>query len=826
MTDRLRNIKFLLSSVCILPMKMLQNYLKIAIRNLLRNKVFSTINIVGLALGIAVCLIIILFVYDELSYDRYNEKADRTVRVVFRASINGGKISEANVMPPTAQALKNDYPEVLEATRLQQHGSPTIIYDGKKLKENAFASVDSNFFQVFTLPLLKGDAKTALIEPYTAVITQSFAKKYFGDNDPIGKVLFIKEANQNYKVTGLIEKVPKNSHFHFDIFGSMSSIKEAKASSWMTSGFFTYLVLPKNYDYKQLETKLPQVIKKYMGPQIQTAMGMNLSQFLKNGNQLGLFLQPLTDIHLDANFTGNLEPSGNIQYVYIFGAIAIFMLLIACINFMNLSTAGASKRAKEVGIRKVLGSIKQDLIRQFLLESILLTVFALLLSFAIVQLALPIFNDLAEKDLQLNFLEKPQLLAAVLGFGLLVGVLAGSYPAFYLSSFNAIEVLKGKLKLGKSISLRSGLVVFQFFISICLIIGTTVVYQQIKYIQQKDLGYNKEQLLVLRNTWMLGKNEQVYRQQILQNTKVQSVSTAGFLPAGPTDSNNSMGYPDGDESQVMRTLEYRVDDQYIPTLGMKIVAGRNFSKQFPTDSSAMIINETAAKAFGWGKNAVGHTITRFKTNEGLKVTYNVIGVVKDFHFKSLHEGITPLLMVSEKSYGLIVKVKSNDVEALLTSLKTQWQKLNSEEPFSYSFMDELFEKTYQAEQKISIILSIFSGLTIFVACLGLFGLATFTAEQRTKEIGVRKVLGASVTQIVALLSKEFLKLVLIACCFAFPLGFWLMSKWLQDFAYRVDFSWWIFALAGISTTAIALLTVSYQSIKAALANPVKSLRTE
>lgn len=805
---------------------MLQNYIKIAFRNLYRNKVYSFINILGLALGMAVCLIIMLFIYDELSYDRYNEKSERIVRVVFRASINDGKINEANVMPPTAQVLKNDYPEVLEATRLQQYGSPTILYDGKKFKENAFALVDSNFFQVFTLPFLKGDAKTALIEPNTAVITQAFAKKYFGDNDPIGKVLFIKEGNQPYKVTGIIEKVPHNSHFHFDIFGSMSGLKEAKNPSWMTSGYFTYLVLPKNYNYKQLETKLPQVIKKYMGPQIQTAMGMNLSQFLKNGNQLGLFLQPLIDIHLDANFTGNLEPSGNAQYVYVFGAIAIFMLLIACINFMNLSTAGASKRSKEVGIRKVLGSIKQDLIRQFLLESILLTLFALLLSFAFVQLALPIFNNLAEKNLQLNFLEKPQLLITVLGFGLIVGVLAGSYPAFYLSSFNPIEVLKGKLRLGKSMSLRSGLVVFQFFISICLIIGTTVVYQQIKFIQHKDLGYNKEQLLVLRNTWMLGKNEQVYRQQILQNPKVQSVSTAGFLPAGPTDSNNSMGYPDGNESQVMRTLEYQIDDQYIPTLGMKIVAGRNFSKQFPTDSSAMIINETAAKAFGWGKNAVGHTITRFKTNEGFKVTYNIIGVVKDFHFKSLHEGITPLLMVSEKSYGLIVKVKSNEVEALLSSLKSQWQKLNSEEPFSYSFMDELFEKTYQAEQKISIILSIFSGLTIFVASLGLFGLATFTAEQRTKEIGVRKVLGASVTQIVTLLSKEFLKLVLIACCFAFPLGFWLMNKWLQDFAYRADISWWIFALAGIMATIIALLTVSYQAVRAALANPVKSLRTE
>ncbi|MEA5256974.1 ABC transporter permease [Arcicella aquatica] len=806
---------------------MLQNYLKIAIRNLLRNKTFSAINVVGLALGIATCLIIMLFVYDELSYDRFNEKADRIYRVVFKASINDGKINEANVMPPTAQVLKNDYPEVLDATRLRTSGSPEIVYHDKKFKENSFASVDANFFQVFTLPLLKGDTKTALVQPNTAVITKELAKKYFGNEDPIGKVLFIKSWNENYKITGLIDKVPHNSHFHFDIFGSMSSVKDAKSDSWMTSGFFTYLVLPEGYDYKKLEAKLPQVIKKYMGPQIQVAMGMSLSQFLQKGNQLGLFLQPLTSIHLDAGYTGSMEASGNIQYVYIFGAIAIFMILIACINFMNLSTAGASKRAKEVGVRKVLGSVKQDLITQFLFESVLLSIVALLLSLMLVQLALPIFNDLAEKDLQLDFLKNPLLLLAFLLFGLLVGVLAGSYPAFFLSSFNPVEVLKGKFKLaGKSISLRSGLVVFQFFISIALIIGTTVVYQQIKFIQSKDLGYAKDQLLIIRNTWSMGKNEEVFRQQILQDPRVLSVTSAGYLPAGPSDSNNSLGYPDGDDSQIMRTLEYKIDEQYIPTMGMKIIAGRNFSKDFATDSTAMIINETAAKAFGWGKNAVGHTITRLKNNEGLKITYRIIGVVKDFHFKSLHESITPLLMVSEKTYGLTIKVKGKDVEGLLALLKNQWQKFNTEEPFAYSFMDELFEKTYQSEQKVSIILSIFSGLTIFVACLGLFGLATFTAEQRTKEIGVRKVLGASVQQIVTLLSKEFLKLVLVACCLAFPLGYWLMDKWLQDFAYRIDINAWVFVLAGVLAILIALLTISYQAIKAALANPVKSLRTE
>lgn len=805
---------------------MLRNYLKIAYRNLVKNKVYSFINIFGLAIGIAACLVISLFVQDELSYDRFNKNADRIVRVVFKANINGGKINESFVMPPTAQALKNDYSEVQEATRLRHFGSPRVVIGEKIFNEASMAYVDANFFDVFTIPLLKGNAKAALVQPNCVVLSKAAAQRYFGDINPIGKIIHFKKGADApaFRVTGLFDKIPSNSHFHFDLLGSMASDTESKSTSWLTSNYFTYLLLTEGVDYKKLEAKLPATVEKYMGPQILQAMGMSLSQFRTKGNELGLHLQKLTDIHFYSEGTNELEAGGDIKYVYIFGAIALFMLLIACINFMNLATAGASKRAREVGVRKVLGSVKLELVRQFLLESILLTTFAVVLSMLLVQVALPLFNDLSGKNLRLDFMANPLSLAGLLVLGLVVGILAGSYPAFFLSSFTPVTVLKGRfVGSKKTIGLRSGLVVFQFCVSICLIVGTTVVYQQLSYIQNKKLGYDKDQLLVLQNSWALGKNEAVLREELLKDSRVVNVTASPYRPAGPSNSNNSLAYPENNESQIMRTLQYGIDDQYIPTLGMKMVEGRNFSKAFASDSAGIIINEAAAKAFGWENHAVGHSITR---NNSFKKVYKVIGVVQDFHFKSLHESIAPLLMVYENNWGLIVKVKTRDVSGLVASIKSRWAAFGMVEPFEYAFMDDLFSKTYVAEQKTGTILSLFAGLTIFIACLGLFGLATFTAEQRTKEIGVRKVLGANVGQIIGLLSKDFLKLIVIACAVAFPLGYWGMTQWLQGFAYRIEINAWVFVVAGVAALAIALLTVSFQSIKAALMNPVKSLKSE
>ncbi|OUJ71856.1 ABC transporter permease [Hymenobacter crusticola] len=804
---------------------MLQSYFKIALRNLWRNKAFSAINILGLAIGIATCLLIMLFVQNELSYDRYNEKADRIVRVVFRGSVQGQKMKEANVMPPVAQTLRTEYPEVQAATRLMTAGYPRIIYGGKSFKESNVAMVDSNFFQVFTIPLLQGDPQTALMQPYTVVLSQATARQYFGNANPIGKVLTFKDWNHSCKVTGVFDKVPANSHFHFDIFASLASVPDAKSSSWMTSNYFTYLVLPKGYNYKELEAKLPQVVEKYLGPQLQPALGISYKQFIRKGNELGLFLQPLTDIHLRSDFTGNLEGGGDVRYVYIFGSIALFMLLIACINYMNLSTAGASKRAREVGIRKVLGSLQGQLMGQFLLESILLTLVALFLAIVLVNMALPIFNDLAQQQLTFELTATWWLLPGLVLFGVLVGMLAGSYPAFFLSSFNPVAVLKGKFTSGKgSMGLRSGLVVFQFCISIVLMISTLVVYQQLQYIQHKRLGYDKEHVLVLPEAYLLGQHTEAFQRQLLQDPRVLSVSTSGYLPAGPTFSNNFLVSTEDDPTQVLRVLRYEVDSQYVPTLGMQLLVGRNFSKRFSSDTAAAILNETAVRVFGWAKNPLGRTLTN-SDNQGHKRTFRVVGVVKDFHFKSLHEPISALVMTLGAASGtVIVKAKGADLPGLLASMKAQWSRFSPEEPFTYSFLDERFTQTYEAERRLGRILYIFAGFTIFVACLGLFGLATFTAEQRTKEIGIRKVLGASVTSIVALLSKDFLKLVLLANVVAWPLAWWAMHTWLQDFAYRITLSWWLFGAVGVVALLIALITVSVQAVRAAKADPVRNLR--
>jgi putative ABC transport system permease protein len=804
---------------------MIQNYFKIAWRNLIKNKAFSFINILGLSIGISVCFIIMLFVQDELSYDTFNKNAGRIVRIYFKASMNGGKISEAGVMPPVAKALKTEYPEVEDVTRLRRDGRPKIEYQHTIFKEAEAAFVDPNFFSVFSFPFLKGDPKTALAQPNTLVITEEIAQRYFGNEEPIGKTLTYNNSGQ-FKVTGVIKKMPSNGHFHFDLLGSLETIDFAKKDTWMEGNFFTYAVMKKGTDYKKLEAKLPGMVEKYMGPQIMQDMGMSLSQFRTKGNDLGFALQPLTAIHLHPETTTELEPAGNVKYVYIFGAIAIFMLLVASINFINLSTAGASKRAKEVGVRKVMGSGKWDLISQFLFESLLLTAIALLIGGLMVQLALPVFNDLSGKNLQFGFDMRP--VAGLIAFGLTVGLLAGIYPAFFLSSFKPIATLKGRLSTStKSLGLRSSLVVFQFFISVSLITGTIVVYQQMKFIQNIKLGYNKEQLLVIPNSWALGKNEKNFKDQLRTDTRVENVTVSGYKPAGPTNNNNAMAYPEGKDKQVMTALEYKIDEQYIPTLDIKMAAGRNFSPAaYGTDSSAMIINEAAAKVFGFGNNAIGKIIVRENSDRGRDYRYTVIGIVKDFHFRSLHDAITPLFMVLNPESGIIVKVKTKNIAGLLTTMKQQWASYNVEEPFSYAFMDDLYNKTYAAEQKTGTILNIFAVLTVFVACMGLFGLATYTAEQRSKEIGIRKVLGASVAQVTQMLSKEFIKLVLIGCVIAFPLSWWAMHKWLQDFAYKIDISWWVFVLAGFTALLIALLTVSFKAIKAALANPVKSLRAE
>ncbi|HEX2935659.1 MAG TPA: ABC transporter permease, partial [Bacteroidales bacterium] len=757
---------------------MLINSLKISIRSILNNKVFSLINIFGLSVGIGTCILIILFIKNELSYDRFNKDANRIVRVVFRGSVQGEKMNEAHVMPPVAKTLKAEFPEVEKATRLRNGGIPKVGHNGKVFMNSRFAFVDSNFLTFFTLPLITGNPATALIQPGTIVISQSAATKYFGKENAVGKTLHFKDQDVDFTITGVMKDIPKNSHFHFDMLGAMSTFPESTSDTWMQSEFHTYLLLTKGYNYKDLEAKLSKVFDKYVSPQLQEAMGMNIENFRKAGNDLGLFLQPLTDIHLHSDTSGNLEPGGDTNAVYIFGVNALLMLLIACINFMNLSTAGASKKVKGVGVRKVLGSSKRMLIGQFMTESILLTFLATILALFFVELSIPFFNELSGNKLDLSFSLHSFLIPGLLLFTLLVGMLAGSYPSFFLSSHNPVAVLKGAKAFAeypdKRFGVRSGLVVVQFMVSISLIICTFVVFSQLQFIRNKKLGYDKEQVMVIPDIYVLGNSKETFRQEVLQNPEVLRVSISGYLPVGQSYNNNFFIYPDNDAALQIKTLRYDVDENYIPTLNIQMLEGRNFSSLNASDSASIILNESAVKALGWNKNVLGRYLTH-SDNAGVQTTYQVVGVVRDFHFKSLHMHISPLVMVYGKTTGsMIIKAKTVHMANLVSDIQNKWTKLAPEEPFRYSFLDEEYSNAYRAEERLGLIIGIFAGLTIFVACLGLLGLALYTAERRRKEIGIRKVNGSKNWEVIIMLNKDFIKWVALAFVIACPIAWFAM----------------------------------------------------
>lgn len=803
---------------------MIRNYLKTGWRNIIKNKGTFSVNIIGLALGIASVIMIMLYVSSELSYDQFNEKADRIARVVFRANINGEEMNEAVVMAPVAQTLKKDLPEVIDATRLAKSYNNRLEYNGTYYGQSSMGYVDPNFFNVFTLPITNGNKNTPLDKPNSAVISETLAKNIFGSTDPVGKTFKVTNRNEDYIVSAVMKDIPENSHFHFDILASTLGYANAKKTTWMQSDFFTYLVLKEDAHIAEVEAKLPVITKKYMGPQMIDAIGMSYEEFQKD-NELGLFLQPLTDIHLHSDFSDatTLEQGGDIKYVYIFSIVAIFMLVIACINFMNLATASASKRSKEVGIRKVLGSNKKQLIYQFLAEAFISTVLATVLAIAIFGLSVPGFNQLAGKSIEFTSLLKPVYIFSLLGLILLITFLAGGYPAFYLSSFNPLNALKSKFSgSGKNSGIRGGLVVFQFVISAGLILATLVVKEQMNYIQNKDIGYKKDQLLVVRNTYLLGNNEDNFIQEVKNDPRVENVTHSAFVPAGESD--NEVGGIFLNGEFLRRMYFYNVDENYIPTMGMELLAGRNFSNSYGTEKDNVIINETAAEALGFGKDAVGKTFQR-DTDEGPK-DIHVIGIIKDFNWKSLHQEIDPLILKMNPYGGMIVRSKTADMSGIIENLNSGWNSFNPKEAFNYSILDDSFNHTYLKERKMGTILTLFAILTIIVACLGLFGLVTFTAEQRFKEIGIRKVLGSSATQIVALLSKDFIKLVGISFLIAFPLSYYLMNKWLQDFAFRIEIQWYLFLVAAMITLGIAFLTIGIKSFRAASMNPIKSLKTE
>jgi putative ABC transport system permease protein len=803
---------------------MIRNYFKIAWRNITRNKTFSAINTFGLATGLTCFMLIAVFVYSELSYDRYPADAKNIYRVNVSVTGNGDVAVYPNVDFGVGEGMKKAFPEVKALTRV----SPAVDfvkYEDKQFKEEHLAFADSNFLQIFSIPLIKGNSTVALVEPNSIVISQSLAKKYFGNEEAVGKSLAIGTRETLYKITGVIDKVPDNSHFHFDAFLSFSTWN-IKNKTWSNLGPYTYLVLDKNADPKKLQAKFPQLVAKYVVPEVQIDMGISLAEAQKSVNTFVFSLQPLTDIHLYSNTKDEIEPNGDIQYVYIFSALALFILLLACVNFTNLSTALASKRSREVGIRKVMGSAKKQLIFQFLAESLLLTFFSMLVAYVLIFLLLPYFNQVANRNISFDFFLGYQSITTMFLVSIAAGILAGIYPAFFLSSFNTIKVLKGaSVQSSQKKPLRSSLIIFQFFVSTSLIIATIIAYQQLHYMQNKKLGYDKEQVLFLPDARLLGKDQTAFAQQIIQDNRVISATISRSVPGGQIMDGTQI-YPrneNGNGTEIHTDI-FHVDYDYLRTLGIQIIKGRNFSKEFSTDSTAnVVINEAAVRELGWtNDNAVGKTIVRSGQN-----MYTVIGIVADFNYATVKQKIAPLMMLMGGNYGgLVVKIKTADVKGFLSSLKKQWDSFNPSGPLGYSFLDEKFASLYENEKRTQQIFSVFAILAVIIACLGLFGLATYTAEQRRKEIGIRKVLGASIGGIIQLLSKEFLKLVLISFVIAIPVSWWAMNEWLQDFAYRINIGWWVFAGAGTFALLITLVTVSFQAIRAALANPVKSLRTE
>jgi putative ABC transport system permease protein len=807
---------------------MLRNYIKVALRNLWKNKGFSAINILGLAIGLACFLLIALYVADELSYDRFHEKANRIYRVHSEIKFGGNELNLAVCSDPMGAVLKKDYPQVEEFTRLYKRGSWLFRKGTEFVNENDVIYADSTLFNVFTIPLVAGDSRTALNAPGTMVISESAALKYFGNTDVIGKALETDD-KKLHKITAVMKDLPHNSHFKANFIWPMKDA-DYEWGSYLSHNLYTYLLLRPGSDYKAFEKNFPQVIEKYVLPQAQQLMKVpSMEEFQKSGNKLEYTLMPLTDIHLHSDLKAEIGINGSIEYVYIFSAVALFILLIACINFMNLSTARSANRAQEVGIRKVLGTQRKNLILQFLTESTIMAILSLLIALGIASLVLPVFNDISTKSLSLKTFFTGSALTVLIVLPFNVGMLAGSYPAFFLSSFRPIEVLKGKLKMGsRSGYIRSGLVVFQFFVSIVLITGTIIVYKQLNYIQTKQLGFNKDQVLIINDTYALDKNVQAFKNEMLQTPGVISGTVSGFLPVSSSRNDNSFyKNPVFDSKDALSMQTWAVDYDYIRTMGMQIIKGRNFSKDFGTDSNAVILNEAAAKQLKY-EDPIGKKIYTTANLQTREVTaYDIIGVVKDFHYESLHQNIFPLSLHLGNHRGRIsFKVNPANINNILKQAETKWKAMAPGMPFSHQFLDESFDLMYRDEQRVGRIAMIFSILTIFIACLGLFGLATFIAEQRTKEIGIRKVLGASVSNIVGMLSKDFLKLVIIAAVIAVPIAWWSINKWLEDFAYRVSVGWWIFLAAGFAAIVIALGTISFQAIRAALTNPVKNLRNE
>lgn len=806
---------------------MLKNFITVAMRNMLRYKGYSAINIAGLAIGLACSIYIGAYVVNELTFDGFHSKAKQIYRICLDGKINEQSILSPVSNAPIAPTMKVEIPGVENFCRIEGTVDMMMRYENKIFNEGGLIFTDSTFFQFFDFKLLSGDAKTVLREPHTIVLSQEMANKYFGSEDPMGKMIKSENDTILYRVTGICENVPDNSHIKFDMVASICGNESIKNDIWLGNSFAAYVMLQPNVKQADIEKKMHDLLLKYGEPQLKQILNISWNDFVKAGNHYEYFLEPLLDVHLYSKTLSGSEA----KMVYIFIIIAVFILLIACINFMNLSTARAANRAKEVGIRKVLGSQRRFLMLQFLSEAFFISLLSLILAVMLLELLMPSLNSFLDIKLNINYFQNWFIIPSLLALVVIVGVLAGSYPAFVLANFQPVAVLKGKMKAGsKSSVLRKILVVFQFTISTIILLGTLVIYQQINYFLNKNLGFNKEQMLIIQRASTLGKQTQAFQDEIRKDPNIVNTSNSNTLP-GYLNSNQGYQFEGVDPSKTFIFWRMEADPQYLKTMGIDLVEGRFFEEGSKADSNVVILNESATRELGFKtpKEAMGKRIIDLRPHSDHNQFLPIVGIVKDWHFQSLHSQIAPMifhLKHPENSGVVNVRLRPENNKQTISMIEKTWKKFTNDQPFEYFFIDKKLEELYKSETQVGKISTFFAFLAIFIACLGLFGLISFTSLLRTKEIGIRKTLGASTQTIIYLLSKETIILVIVSSLIAYPVAYYYMDKWLQNFVYRMNINWLVFVLTTFLVILIALLTVSFQAIKAARRNPIEALRYE
>ncbi|MBS3770845.1 MAG: ABC transporter permease [Bacteroidales bacterium] len=808
---------------------MFRNHLKTSYRNLIRDKSYSVINIIGLAVGMAACLLIFLYITDELSYDKFHTQSDRIYRMYVDGQFGNNSFRSVLTPNPAKEALLDEFSQVESATRLIRRDRIRVEYDDDRLIENNFYYADEDFFKVFSFPLIRGNPEEVLSGPNQVVLTRSIARKYFGEKDPLGEMIRV-QGDDLYKVTGICEDVPHNSHFHFNFLASFSSIEASKDSMWINSSVYTYLVLKEGVNPEEFQNQLNLLVEEYVGPQVVEWTGIDLEEFDKSGNSYGLFLQPMEKIYLHSDFNDELQPVSDVSRIWYFSIIAVFILIIACINFMNLATAKYANRAREVGIRKVMGSHRRQLIRQFLTESVIVALLAVVLAVALVELFLPVFNNISQKSMAMHYfnLSHGYILPFLILFGLLVGLVAGAYPAFFLSSFSPLRILKQEVNRGvKGRYLRGILVTIQFIITISLFISTAVIYQQNQYLTNKKLGFEKDKVLVVERAYYLDEKLGDFIKELQSHTSIEAASVSGSLPGKAYGGSTLQVEGRSSEDMVFFATNY-VGEDYVDAMGLELTEGRFFTSDFSDNSTTVVINKKAAGQLGF-ENPIGKYLMLGKNK------YTIIGVTNNYHFESLHKQIRPLALLyfdqelyfDSKFYQYMpVKLNTENLNQSIDYIKERWNRFTNNQPFSYFFLDSDYNSLYAAEQRTGKIFTIFSLLAIFIACLGLFGLSAFMAEKKTKEIGIRKVLGAKIINILRVLYKEVFVLLILSTLVAWPFTYYIMSRWLDNFAFRVDMELLPFLISSVLALLIAVVTTGAQALKAALTNPAYTLRDE